>query len=170
MDWLRQHMRDHIPEFASPLEKVVNFRPTRFISANNPGAAALSLVRQAADLLRSSEDYSAEVEAHAKALADRTVAELKETRERIHSLELDCERVSALLVEAKDQTRAAKGALKQSEARIASMEAQLATAELRANSAEHRASEAEGLLKRVEDAIRTEILEPRRANLLTAVA
>jgi len=83
---------------------------------------ALRLVRQAADLLRSTKDHSAEIEAQAQAFADRAVAELKEARERIQSLESDCERLGSLLADTKDQAYAAKRALKQSVARLAAME------------------------------------------------
>jgi chromosome segregation ATPase len=170
MDWLRQHMRDHIADFALPTEKVVSFRSARSISADNNGTAALRLVRQAADLLRSAEDHSAEIEARAQALADRAVEELRDAKKRIHSLESDCERLTALVAEAKDQALTTEDALRQSEARVAAMATQLSTAERCASSAERRASEAEGLLMRVEDAIRTEILEPHRSTSLTVAA
>jgi chromosome segregation ATPase len=166
---LRQHMRDHITD-SLPKTKVVSFGAARSVTANNPDTEALRLVRQAADLLRSTKDHSAEIEAQAQAFADRAVAELKEARERIQSLESDCERLSSLLADAKDQAYAAERALKQSEARLAAMETHLSTAQERARSAEHRASGAEGMLMRVEDAIRTEILKPRRSTSLSAAA
>jgi len=167
MDRLRQHMRDHITD-SSPKAKVVSFAPARCATAND--TEALRLVWQAADLLRSTKDHSAEIEAQAQAFADRAVAELKEARERIQSLESDCERLSSLLGDAKDQAYAAERALKQSEARLAAMDTHLSTAQERARSAEHRASGAEGMLMRVEDAIRTEILKPRRSTSLSAAA
>ena len=163
MDWLRQRRRDHIADFVSPMEKVVSFGPASSISANNPGGAALHLVRQAAELLRSTEDHSTEVETRTRALADRAVDELKEAKGRIRSLELDCDRLSALLAESEDRTLTAEDALRESEGRISAMETQLSTAEL-------RASEAEGSLMRVEDAIRTEILQPHRTTSLMAAA
>ena len=116
---LRQHMRDHITD-SSPKAKVVSFSPARCATAND--TEALRLVWQAADLLRSTKDHSAEIEAQAQAFADRAVAELKEARERIQSLESDCERLGSLLADTKDQAYAAKRALKQSVARLAAME------------------------------------------------
>jgi hypothetical protein len=163
MDRLRQPRSDHIADIVSPIEKVVSLRPGSSISVNNPGGAALRLVRQAAELLRSTEEHSVEVETRARALIDRAVDELKEAKKRVHCLELDCNRLYALLAKAEDRALATEGALRESEARISAMEIQLSKAEL-------RASEAEGLLTRVKDAIRNEILQPNHTTSLTAAA
>jgi hypothetical protein len=49
--------------------------------------------------------------------------------------------------------------LQRAQSRIAAFEAQLAAAELRARTAEARSAEAEKALKRIEHAIRTQILD-----------
>jgi hypothetical protein len=160
---LRQEGSDHVADFVSPMEKVLCFRRADSISASNHGGAVLRLVWQAAELLRSAEDHSVEVETRARALADRAADELKEAKRRIHSLELDCNRLNTLCAQAEDRALAAEGALREAKVQISAMETQLSNAEL-------RASEAEGSLMRVEDAIRNEILNPHRSSSITAAA
>ena len=172
MDWLGQHMSDcraRIPS-ATPTEKIVSFRVARSIALESPGVETLDLVHQAANMIRAAEDHAADIETRARALADRAVEELKLTKDQIQCVESDRDRLKALLLEAQDRALAAEEALKKSGARIANLESQLAEADLRAESADMRAYEAENVLRRVEDAIRAEILEPRRSTSVTAAA
>jgi hypothetical protein len=172
MDWLGQHMsgyRANTPS-ATPTKKIVSFRAARSIAVNSQGVETLDLVHQAADMIRAAEDHAADIETRARALADRAVEELKLTKEQIGCVESDRDALKALLLEAQDRAFAAEDALRQSGARIAILESQLAEADLRASSADMRACEAENVLRRVEDAIRAEILEPRRSTSVTSVA
>jgi chromosome segregation ATPase len=62
-------------------------------------------------------------------------------------------------------------AMEQTASRIAATEAQLSTAEQRARTADMRADEAENTLKRIEEAIRIQILEKMPGNARrTAIA
>jgi len=157
-------MRDHLSN-VRPL-------PTPKKGADSPSvrtipraqeAGALDLVHAAADLLKSLEEQAAVVETRARALASRASVELNAARNRIQALEMDCDKLTAFAAESRDQALTVEQSLQEAQRQIALLEVQVAAAE-------KRASEAEQMLLRVEDAIRSEILEPQRMKAAPAAA
>jgi hypothetical protein len=164
MDWLRQHMRDHLSNVRQfPTSKsVVDNEPGRMLPSPT-GERALNLVHAAADLLRNTEDQSAELKTYARALAERALGELQAAQNRIQALEMDCEKLNGLVAQAKDRVLAAIKVQEVAQARIADLEAQL-------TAANRRAEDAENTLTLVEDTIRSEIVQPMRSRTKTSVA
>src|ERR1035437_8806645 len=72
-NWLREHMRDHIAnhDALDSAENVLSFQSSPN-SKMNPGAAALDVVYQAAELIRDVDNYAAE--RHARAESRRRAA------------------------------------------------------------------------------------------------
>jgi colicin import membrane protein len=70
MQWLREHMRNHIDGEASvePAEKVLSFRPAPAGPARSQDTEAVDLVYQAADVVRGAQDRAAQIEARAEEL------------------------------------------------------------------------------------------------------
>jgi SMC interacting uncharacterized protein involved in chromosome segregation len=162
MDWLRHHMRDHLSNVRPfPANERATYTGIGGRLPLAPRTEALELIQAAADLLKSIEDQSAAVETRARALADRASDELKASRNRIEALEWDCNKLIAFAAESKDRALTAEQSLQDAQKRIAVLEAQAAAAE-------KRASEAEQMLVRVEDAIRSEILQPHSRKVMAA--
>ena len=169
MNWLREHMREHIAvgRSVNSDQPVVSYPRPLTVTADCPETDALNLIRQAAALLRQSESHSAEVESRARDLADRAAAELKFAKRKIQSLEADCEKLNSLVAEAANRAVRAEEALQKSEDRLGDMEAIIAASDMRTKSAEARTREVEDMLLRVENAIRTEILDLPQPELRT---
>jgi chromosome segregation ATPase len=165
VDWLRQHMRDHMASLGSngPKSNIVNLRQGPARTTEDSTAAILHLVHEAAELLRSEESRAAEIEARARALSERAIAELKRAEGQIQALESDCHRLKETVDQANDRALAAEEALKQSEACIATIEAQIAVVELRANESDGRARAAKAAIASIEHTIRDEILARRKS-------
>jgi len=159
-DWLRGYMRDHVANssMVDSADNILNFQRPPY-SAKNPGAAALDLVYQAAELIGDVDNYAAEKQARAANLAKQAIEKLKIADDRVRSAESVRLTAEAEIKELSDRLREAEKVMEQMASRMAATEAQLSTAEQRAGTAELRANEAEDALKRIEEAIRTQILE-----------
>ena len=172
MQWLREHMRNHIDGAASiePTEKVLNFRRAPAGPAQSQDTEAVDLVHQAAEVVRGAQDRAAKIEARAEDLVKRAIEKLQIAENRIRSAEVEQQAAETGLNEAGARIHMAEKALQRAQARIATAEAQLSAAEVRARTAEARAAEAEKALRRIEHAIRTQILEavPTAAGKSTA--
>ena len=179
-DWLQEHMRDHIANSSaleSP-ENVLSFRcPPN--SETDPGAAALNLVYQAAEHIRDVDDCPAERQDRAETLAKQAIEMLEIAEARVRSAESARLAAEAEIKEFSDRVekelsiklQEVEEAMEQTASRIAATEAQLSTAEQRARNADMRADEAENTLKRIEEAIRIQILEKMPYNARrTAIA
>jgi chromosome segregation ATPase len=179
-DWLQEHMRDHIANSSaleSP-ENVLSFRcPPN--SETDPGAAALNLVYQAAEHIRDVDDCPAERQDRAETLAKQAIEMLEIAEARVRSAESARLAAEAEIKEFSDRVekelsiklQEVEEAMEQTASRIAATEAQLSTAEQRARTADMRADEAENTLKRIEEAIRIQILEKMPGNARrTAIA
>jgi len=179
-DWLQEHMRDHIANSSaleSP-ENVLSFRcPPN--SETDPGAAALNLVYQAAEHIRDVDDCPAERQDRAETLAKQAIEMLEIAEARVRSAESARLAAEAEIKEFSDRVekelsiklQEVEEAMEQTASRIAATEAQLSTAEQRARTADMRADEAENTLKRIEEAIRIQILEKMPGNVRrTAIA
>ena len=179
-DWLQENMRDHIANSSaleSP-ENVLSFRcPPN--SETDPGAAALNLVYQAAEHIRDVDDCPAERQDRAETLAKQAIEMLEIAEARVRSAESARLAAEAEIKEFSDRVekelsiklQEVEEAMEQTASRIAATEAQLSTAEQRARTADMRADEAENTLKRIEEAIRIQILEKMPYNARrTAIA
>jgi exonuclease VII large subunit len=167
-NWLRDHMRDYITNHSaldSP-ENVLSFQRSPN-SKMNPGAAALDVVYQAAELIRDVDNYAAERHARAETLARQAIEKLKIAHDCVQSAESRRLAAEAGIKEFSDRLENELGVrlqdvekvVEQTASRIAAAEAQLSAAEQRARDAEIRADEAEKALKRIEETIRARILE-----------
>lgn len=169
-NWLRERMREFVTNSntTNSGDNVLNFRH-QTSSAKNPGAAALDLVYQAAELIGDVENFAAEREAHAESLANQAIEKLKIAEERVRSADSARRAAEADITVFKEKVekefnvklQEIESAMEQAASRIAATEAQLIAAEQQANTAELRATEAENALKRIEAAIQTQILSKR---------
>jgi hypothetical protein len=169
-DWIREHMRDHIANSSVVVsaDNIINFQSPPY-SAKNPGAAALDLVYQAAELIGDIDNHAAEKQARAETLAKQAIEKLKIADDRVRSAESGRRAAEAEIKEFSDRVekeftvrvQEIEKEMERTASRIAATEAQLTAAEQRARTAEMRANEAENALKRIEEAIRTRILEKR---------
>ena len=172
-NWLREHMRDHIANHGAldSAENVLNFQSSPN-SKMNPGAAALDVVYQAAELIRDVDNYAAERHARAETLARQAIEKLKIAHDCVQSAE--SRRLAAetgirefserLENELSVRLQEVEKVVEQTASRIAAAEAQLSAAEQRARIAEARAAEAENALRRIEEAIRIQIVEKMPGN------
>ena len=171
--WLRGHMRDHVANssMVDSADNILNFQRPPY-SAKNPGAAALDLVYQAAELIGDVDNYAAERQARAENLAKQAIEKLKIADDRVRSAESGRRAAEAEIKEFSDRVekelsvklQKVEEAMEQTASRIAATEAQLSAAEQRARTAEIRANEAENALKRIEEAIRSRILAKMPGN------
>jgi chromosome segregation ATPase len=165
MHWLREHMRSHLDEVPPAVDdKVLSFRHATASVPQRQDADAVDLVYQAADVVRSVQDRAAQIEARAEDLVKRAIDKLQIAEERIRALELGEQQTRRELAEACSRADAAEKAAARAQARAAALETQSAAAAERARTAEARAGEAEKALRRIEHAIRTQILENGRAS------
>src|SRR6516225_3475060 len=90
MAWLHTHMQEHMAECASNEagENVVRLHNSSS-STGDGTQRALSLVAEAAHVIREIEERAAAVEAHSEALLSDTMAQLQAAKERIKFLEND---------------------------------------------------------------------------------
>jgi exonuclease VII large subunit len=179
MDCLREYMRNDIDNCGVPKseENVVSIRRP-IDSKTSPGAAALDVVYQIAELIRDVDNYAAERHARAEMLAQQAIEKLKIAHDRVQSAESG--RLAAEAEIKKFSERLEKElsvrlqdveiAMEQTASRMAATEFQLSAAEQRARAAETRAEEAEDALRRIEEAVRTRILEKRRGGPSVSIA
>jgi exonuclease VII large subunit len=178
-NWLREHMRDHIANHGAldSAENVLSFQSSPN-SKMNPGAAALDVVYQAAELIRDVDNYAAERHARAETLARQAIEKLKIAHDCVQSAESRRLAAEAEIKEFSDRVgkelsvklQKIEEAMEQTASRIAATEAQLSAAEQRARTAEMRANDAENALKRIEEAIRSRILAKMPGNSSRRVA
>lgn len=169
-DWLPEPMQENIfgDVALDGAENVVSF-PRRPNPLKIPGSIALDLIHRAAELFEEVNDHASERLARAEQLAKEAIEDLKIAHDRVQSAEagrlaaesefrdfrdrIDEELCVRLQVIEKIMERAAS--------RVAATNAQLSAVEQRARLAETRATQAENALKRIEEAIQTQILEKR---------
>jgi len=86
---MRNHIADDRAVYAE--KNVLSFRRQPFSAENSiktiSGASALDLVCQAAEIIRNSDNYAAERQARAEALAKQAIEELKIAHARVQSAE-----------------------------------------------------------------------------------
>ena len=168
VDWLREHMRDHMANTSAvdSADNVLNFRRPPY-STTNQGAAALNLVYQAAEFIGGFDKFVAEREALVETLARQAIEKLNVAHYRVQAVETARLAVEAEIREFTDRMTKEfsnrmpeiENVLERAASSMAAAEAQLSAAEQRARNAERRANEAENALKRVAEAIRTQLLD-----------
>jgi chromosome segregation ATPase len=167
MAWLRDHMKSHVANSLSiePTEKVLHF-PNAFESAANAQReTALDLVNQAAEVVMSIETQAAEIEIRARNLARDACEKLQLAESHIQSLEAARRTAEQGMHEANVRAQEAEQAFKEAQSRAAAAEAELCAMERRVKAAETRADETQQTLNRVENAIRTKLLNLRRTEV-----
>ncbi len=164
LDWLQKHMRDHLSKSARNErgDRVLRFPGAPPSAAARDGRTALSLVYQAAEVVRSIEDRANEVESRARSLAEEAIEQLRLAEQRIEELETKQRAAETCIDEANVRLQEADEALKIERSRVKAAEDQLPRLEMRARAAEARAIECENALSRIEDAIRTQLLRQGR--------
>ena len=173
-DWLREHMREHIAQttVADSSENILNFQGPRY-SAKNPGAAALDLVYQAVELIGDVDSYAAERQSRAELLAQQAVEKLKIADDRVRAAESAQRAAEAAIVEVHERIerefsaklQKIEQAMEQTASNMAAAEIKLTAAEQTAKAAELRAEDAENVLRRIEETLRTQILDKRFVGL-----
>jgi chromosome segregation ATPase len=163
LEWLQSHMREQISSWTTSeqSETVLNFPRRGFANVARKGRNTLNLVYQAAEVIRNIEDRAKELQARTQDLTEEAIEKLQLAETQIEDLESRQLAVEACINKAQDHLQLATEALKKERARAIAAEKQVAQLEMRARTAEARAKECEDVLARVEEAIRTEILQPR---------
>ena len=146
MNRLREHMQSHLAQAISvyPTETILRF-PTDHSSRTDEGAGVLGLVSQAAEMIRSIEQHSAETEARARELAERAVEQLRAAEDEMRSV--DAERLAAetRLKEIIAKFQLAQDTLEKVHARNEHLEARLSDAEKRAQTSDYARKRGEGI-------------------------
>lgn len=159
LEWLHKRMRSHLSG-SSPGEGAddgpLPGRP--FAPAVKRGRAALDLVDQAADLVRSIEDHAYDSESRARGLAEDAVKRLQASEKEIQRLEKKQAAAEACIEDIRTKLQQTADALERERERVRAAENLLPQLEMRARAAEARAAECENALSRIENAIRTKLL------------
>jgi len=167
MGKLRDYIQSQVSEGDRAVaENVVNFKrpalPAK-TSEKKPGAVALALVNQAAERIKTLDDYATERLARAEALVEQAIEQLKISHVKVQSAD-------QLKAECEIKIQDAEKRLEQLSSQIAAIETELSATKRRANAAEARAHEAEKALKHIEDALRARILELPTAGPVSDIA
>jgi chromosome segregation ATPase len=157
MTQFQRHVED--PAAGSASTELSEYRVPPTIQAS--GAAALEIVHQAAELIRSLDARATESETRARVFVLQAIEDIKFAEGRVHSAEEQRESALAALEEANSRAQEVDEALSRVESQLADNEVRLSKAELRAHTAEALASESEKTLTSVEAAIRIHLLERR---------
>jgi len=162
-DWLRQYMRDRMAALGAANSTEGILLPFPHSPKINPGAAALELVHQVAELIQDIDNSAAEKQARAESLVSKAIEKLKLAQDQVDaanakSISLEAE-VRKISDQFESELKAAESVIERTKSRIAAAEAELSAANHRAKTAEERALAAESALKRIEQTLRTKVLE-----------
>ncbi len=163
MKWNLHADREHhsVAEFG---RSVVSFK-RQARSGEGESCTAMDLVGQAAQVLQSIEDHAAETTARAQNLVRHAAEKIQLSEQRISELQAAQNAAEAALQEANARADEAERTSRAAETQIAELEARVAAAEQRARNAETRMMQAEQSLVRIEDAIRTQLLNGRQGSM-----
>jgi hypothetical protein len=146
---------------AAAAENVRSLPSLNKLASSSEGEKALDLIYRAAEVLRSVEDHANDTERRAKGIAEKAIEKLELAERRIIELEMEKKAAEECIAEANARIREAEDSLLIERSRVKSAEDQTAHIESRAKVAEARAREGEIALMRIEEAIRTQLLEGR---------
>ena len=159
MNWLREHMRDHIGNPLDASENIVNFPHNDSAVSRCDTTNVLDLLSQAIEAIRNDQYRAKESEARMKYLAERAVENLKCAEAQIRSTESMCQATEQELKKANAKLEETEKELMRALSRITDAEAQLTKAEERSRAMEARAINAEGAFNQLERLIRTQLVE-----------
>ncbi len=151
MEWLQNHMRQHVAGAQSGtnvLSLRLGLSPTE-----QAGAKALELVERAIEHIRQTEQDAAERQARADMLARKSIEQLNTAEERARGSELARRAAEAQLERASVKLRQMDTELERAAAQLAAAQTKISASENRAREAEKRATDAENALKRIETSI-----------------
>jgi hypothetical protein len=144
-------------DVAEPADNIVCFGSP--LNSKDPAETALNLLAQAADVIREAEMSAAERTARAEALANRAIeklenvyAYLRTSESHRNALEMEIKNLNDLYGQASLRLQEIDKIMERTVCRLNDADARLSTAQ-------ERGDAAEDALKRVEDAIRTRLLE-----------
>jgi hypothetical protein len=161
MGWLREHMRDRRGElnFTPAPANVLPFSTgsTRPIE----GETVLDLVNEAAVMIMTIEARAVEIEMRAGDLIRETNQKLQFAEKQMQSLQTARQAAEQDMRDATTRAEQAEQACREAQSRAAIAEAELYAMERRVNAAEAQAEETKQALGRVEEAIRTKLLDLR---------
>lgn len=133
MAWLHAQMQKRMAECASneASENVVRLHDSSSSTADNT-QRALSLVAEAAHVIREIEERAAAVEAHSQALLSDTMAQLQAAKERIMLLESDRERAEICIRAFEAKVEEIQTIMAEADSRMRAAEERLSYAEMQA--------------------------------------
>jgi multidrug efflux pump subunit AcrA (membrane-fusion protein) len=161
MNWLREHMRDHVTSAASVVdsrENVLNVPGDPPAPSRDDASAAPDIVSQAAEVIKGIQDHAVESESRARALAESAIEKLQLAAARVQSAEAARSAAEETLSKQRARLQEAERELTRTQSRNAAAEMQLANAEQRMAAAETRAASAEKAVNQIENAIRTQLV------------
>ena len=118
---------------------------------------------QAAEIIRRLEVGAAEVEARARAAMEDAANKLQNAERCIKDLQADRLEMEQRLHDTSRRAKETEDALREAQQRLAATESQLFAMEMRVKASDAHALKAKQALIRVEDAIRTHLLDVRNA-------
>jgi chromosome segregation ATPase len=158
MHWLREHMRDRVSTPASiDPDNLLSF-PPRASASSDSTTAALDLVSEAAETIRTIQERATQSEARAAVLAEQAIEKLRLAEARIQSAETARREAEENLQRAAERLEDTEEELERTGFRIRAAEAELAGAEDRIKATEARALTAERAFKQLEQAIRAQLI------------
>ena len=158
MHWLREHMRDRVSTAASiDPDNLLSF-PPRASASSDSTTAALDLVSEAAETIRTIQERATQSEARAALLAEHAIEKLRLAEARIQSAETARREAEENLQRAAERLEDTEEELERTGFRIRAAEAELARAEDRIKATEARALTAERAFKQLEQAIRAQLI------------
>jgi chromosome segregation ATPase len=160
MNWLREHMRDHLgdPVSSNFGENIVSFPNEPAPASHYETSSALDLVSEAAGVIRGIQSRAAESEARAKALAESALEKLQLAEARIQSAEAARSMAQEAVAKLSARLQEAEQELVRTRTRIVNAENALVNAERQMKAAEARAINAEKAVGQIENAIRTQLV------------
>ena len=163
MAWLHTHMQEHMAECASNEagENVVRLHNSSS-STGDGTQRALSLVAEAAHVIREIEERAAAVEAHSEALLSDTMAQLEAAIERIKFLETERKTAEICIRAFEAKVEEIQTIMAEADSRMRAAEERLSHAEAQAGRFAVRAKEAEKALALIEEAVCTQLITKRR--------
>jgi DNA repair exonuclease SbcCD ATPase subunit len=162
MNWLRDHMRDHLGKANSITFDNVATLSRAPTTTKDPPPSALDLADQAVAVISKIRDRAEETEIYAQALAESAIEKLRQGEERIQSAEAERDAALQELSKVNRKLGGVQEELIQGRSRLASVDAQLKKAEEQLRAAEIRAINAEKAVRLIEQAIRMQLVEPNK--------
>ena len=92
MDWIQDHMRDHLHNSTDSSEKILNFPHNDSVASRCDTTNVLDLLSQAIEAIRNDQYRIKESEARTKYLAERAVENLKSDTNSVYRIDAPSDR------------------------------------------------------------------------------